>query len=154
ENIMVQPDGRVKLLDFGIARQLAAETVTLTRTAPPQLQSSGIAGTLAYLSPEQWRGEQPDARSELFSLGAGLCEALAGLRPFPGPSAAALMSQVLTETPPALTARGVAPALARVVHRLLEKDPESRYPAAADLESDLRKLSLGTEQPPAAATSG
>ncbi len=152
ENIMVQPDGRVKLLDFGIARQLAAETVTLTRTAPPQFQSGGIAGTLAYLAPEQWRGLEPDSRTDLFSLGVVLYEALVGLRPFPGPSAAALMSQILTESPPRLTAHGIAPTLARVVHRLLEKNPESRYQSAAELESDLRKLPLGTEQPRAAAS--
>ncbi len=90
ENIMVQPDGRIKLLDFGIARQTAADAVTRTQTiTAANLGGEGqIGGTLAYLAPEQWRGEAVDARADLFSLGVVLYEAAAGYRPFAGPSAA------------------------------------------------------------------
>ena len=83
ENIVVQPDGRLKLLDFGIARHVAAETATLMRTATTAswLPEPQIAGTLAYMAPEQFRGET-DARTDLFSLGVVLYELAAGRRPF------------------------------------------------------------------------
>ena len=92
ENIIVQPDGRVKLLDFGIARQRAAETLTVTRSlsAHPWLPDSQIAGTLAYMAPETLRGELTDARADLFSLGVVLYELTARRRPFPGPTTTAL----------------------------------------------------------------
>jgi len=86
ENVIVQADGRVKLLDFGIARQMTAETLTMTRTAATTdswQPDSKIAGTLAYLAPEVWRGGAPDPRSDLFALGVVVYELTAGHRPFP-----------------------------------------------------------------------
>jgi len=150
ENIMVQPDGRVKLLDFGIARQLTAETATMTRrgleqSGPPGAQ---IAGTIAYMAPEQFLGAETDARADLFSLGVVLYEMAAGHRPFPGPSATALMAQILNDPAPAL--RGPS-ALAGVLNRLLEKKPESRCQSARELAADLgalaRDLELGKPLP-------
>lgn len=159
ENIIVQPNGRVKLLDFGIARQLAEETVTVTRSAqaPDWLSDSKIAGTLAYMAPEQLRGEPTDARTDLFSLGVVLYELAAGRRPFPGPTATALMAQILNDVPPPLVqAAGALPSeLARIVHKLLEKRPDSRYQSAREVQVDLtnlaRDLELGAVLPAAVA---
>lgn len=160
ENAIVQADGRVKLLDFGIARQMAAETATMTRTAATTdswQPDSKIAGTLAYMAPEQWRGEAVDGRADLFALGVVLYELASGHRPFPGPTATALMAQILNEAPASLSA--VAPSvpaeLGRMVHKLLEKQPASRYQSAREVAVDLtnlaRDLELGAALPPAVA---
>lgn len=143
ENIVVSPEGRVKLLDFGIARQAAEELLSVTRTLPASaaapLTDSPLSGTLAYLSPENLRGELTDARSDLFALGVVLFEVLAGLRPFPGPTAAMLMAQILGQPTPQLES-SAPPELARIIHKLLEKNAESRYQSAADLRVDLNNF--------------
>jgi len=153
ENIIVQESGRVKLLDFGIARQAAAETVTMTRTAGSSGSSSEgrIAGTLAYLAPEQWLGQKIDHRADLFSLGVMLYEAAAGHRPFPGPSATSLMSQILHEAPAPLgsSAPGVPQELARIIHRLLEKRPAERHQSAREAEGELAGLARALDAGPA-----
>ena len=150
ENIILQSDGRVKLLDFGIARQTSAETASLfgVETVSSMLPDSGLIGTLAYMAPEQLRGERPDARSDLFALGVVLYEMAAGYRPFPGPTATALMAQILHEAAPSLSAvvSPVAGELARVDHKLLEKNPESRYQSARDLQVDLMNFSRDLER--------
>lgn len=159
ENVILLPEGRVKLLDFGIARQVAAETLTLTRlpTAHPWLRDSEIAGTLAYMAPEQFRGEATDARADLFSLGVVLYELAAGRRPFPGPTATALMAQIVNDAPPPLSGgASLVPAeLSRIVHKLLEKQPGSRYQSAREVQVDLtnlgRDLELGAALPAAVA---
>lgn len=146
ENVIVQADGRVKLLDFGIARQLAAETLTVTQTGG-RLPDSAVGGTLAYMAPEQFRGEATDARSDLFSLGVTLYELAAGRRPFPGPTPTALAAQIQGDAPPALNAAGpkVPGELARVVHKLLEKQPEARYQSAQEVKVDLTNLARDLE---------
>lgn len=150
ENIILQSDGRVKLLDFGIARQTTAETASLfgVETVSSKLPDSGLIGTLAYMAPEQLRGERPDARSDLFALGVVLYEMAAGYRPFPGPTATALMAQILHEAAPSLSAvvSPVAGELARIDHKLLEKKPESRYQSARDLQVDLMNFSRDLER--------
>lgn len=156
ENVVVQADGRTKLLDFGVARQLAAETVTVTRTGASHawLRDSEIAGTLAYMAPEQLRGEPTDHRADLWSLGVVLYELAAGHRPFPGPTATALMSQVLSLTPAMLTSTSLPSELVRIVHKLLEKEPGRRYQSAREVQVDLsnllRDLELGPRLPAAA----
>ncbi|HEV2493795.1 MAG TPA: protein kinase [Terriglobia bacterium] len=156
ENIIVQPDGRVKLLDFGIARQAAHETLAITRQETSPIESN-VVGTLAYMAPEQLRGTDADARADLFSLGVVFYELAAGHRPFPGPTATALMTQVLNEAPPPLAklAPLAPPELARIVHKLLEKQAESRYQSARELQVDLtnlaRDLELGAALPAAVA---
>ncbi len=149
ENIVLQTEGRVKLLDFGIASQLAAESVTLTRnpSGTSWLPDSQIAGTLAYMAPEQLRGEPADARTDLFSLGILLYELSAGHRPFPGPTATVLAQQILHDTPPALSASvsGLPAELVRIVHKLLEKQPERRYQSAREVQVDLTNLSRDLE---------
>jgi serine/threonine protein kinase/Tfp pilus assembly protein PilF len=150
ENIIVQSDGRLKLLDFGIARRTATETATLTNagTESSWLPDSGLIGTLAYMAPEQLRGQAAERRSDLFALGVVLYELAAGHRPFPGPTATALIAQMLNDPPPPLAA--VMPPGAgetgRIVHKLLEKNPENRYQSAGDLKTDLAELSSQLER--------
>ncbi len=157
ENISVTPEGRVKLLDFGIARQAAEQTLTKSRTSPATEEevdsNSQITGTLAYMAPELLRGQSADARTDLFALGVTLYEMAAGHRPFPGPTPTALAGQILREKQiPLERAVAHAPAaLARIVQRLLEKLPEERYPSARELQADLTNLLRELEIGPALA---
>ena len=148
-NVKVTPEGRVKLLDFGLARydrpgvieagnatsQLATRTVDIT-------QPGEVMGTAPYMSPEQLQGHDVDARSDLFSLGILLYEMVAGSRPFRGDSGAALVSNILKETPPPLTDRhpDVPRHLARIVQQCLEKDPDSRSQTAKDVRNQMQTL--------------
>jgi serine/threonine protein kinase/Tfp pilus assembly protein PilF len=142
ENVIVGPDGRVKLLDFGIARTIVERTVsrTMTASAPaPASSDPHLSGTLAYLAPEILRGDPADYRADLFSLGVVLYELMAGRRPFPGPDAPLVMMQILQSHPPQL-GPGVPAELARIVFRLLEKQPSSRYQTARELRLDLMAI--------------
>ena len=138
ENVAVGPDGRAKLLDFGIARSMVEQTVSRTKTAsaPAPALDPLLAGTLAYLAPEILRGEPADHRADLFSLGVLLYELVARRRPFPGPDAPLVMIQILQGPPPRLGAP-VPEELARIIFRLLEKQPAARYPTARELRLDL-----------------
>ncbi|HKO04781.1 MAG TPA: protein kinase [Candidatus Acidoferrales bacterium] len=154
ENVAV---GRAKLLDFGIARSLVEQTVSRTMTAsvPAPAADPHLAGTLAYLAPEILRGEPADHRADLFSLGVLLFELVARHRPFPGPDAPLVMIQILQNAPPQLGA-AVPEDLARIILRLLEKQPAARYQTARELRLDLaaflKALDRGTA--PAAAAGG
>jgi serine/threonine-protein kinase len=152
DNILLLPGDRVKLLDFGVARQAAENTLTLTRSVAhtPALGSPG-AGTLAYMAPEQLRGDSADARADLYSLGVVLYELAAGHRPFPGPSASMLMSQVLHDTPPTLdtAAINLPSELGRIILKLLEKEPNSRYQSARELQVDLNNFLRDLDRGPA-----
>jgi class 3 adenylate cyclase/predicted Ser/Thr protein kinase len=145
ENIVVLRGGQVKLTDFGLA-SVPSET-GLTKT--------GVAlGTLAYMSPEQVRGERVDARSDLFSLGATFYEAMMGQRAFAGESAAAVMHGVLEASP--LRAAGVPPQVCDLLSRCLQKQPAARFQAASELVQRLAGLALevgfrGTEVLPSPA---
>jgi tetratricopeptide (TPR) repeat protein/tRNA A-37 threonylcarbamoyl transferase component Bud32 len=144
ENIVQQSSGRLKLFDFGIARQVGEETATRTRSgkALEETPQSSAAGTVAYMAPEILRGDPSDARSDLFSLGVTLFELAAGRRPFPGPTLNLLIAQILHEPAPRLGApeHAVPQELARIVHKLLEKEPSSRYQTARELHVDLTNL--------------
>jgi eukaryotic-like serine/threonine-protein kinase len=150
ENIIVQPDGRIKLLDFGIARDTSAETATFIQgdSSPSSSPSPGLTGTLAYMAPEQLCGEPAEPRSDLYALGIVLYEMSAGYRPFPGPTATALMAQVLNDPPPPLGAvlPPSAGELARIVHKLLEKKPAARYQSARELKTDCANLARDIER--------
>ena len=158
ENIMLQDSGAPKLFDFGIARQTAEEAATITRSVLDVREVPGakIAGTLAYMPPEILRGEPGDIRSDLYSLGVVLFELVAGQKPFLGPTSTSLIAQIMHEAAPRLGGVGseMPQELARIVQKLLEKEPGSRYQSARELHVDLnnlqRDLELGAFLPTAA----
>ena len=143
-NVMVTDDGRVKVLDFGLAKleqeiPLAGDA---TMTARPITRDGLIMGTFAYMSPEQAQGRPVDSRSDIFSLGILLYEMATAERPFKGDTHLSLLSSILRDTPPTVTEiRGDLPRdVGRIVRRCLAKDPEERYQTAKDLRNDLRLL--------------
>jgi Tol biopolymer transport system component len=151
ENLFVTRDGRVKILDFGLARfvserplDAAAEhpMATLNQTAIAT-EPGIILGTLGYMSPEQVRGRPADPRSDIFSFGAVLYEMLAGKRAFPGTSAADTISAILREDPPEISRshRQIPAALERIIRHCLEKQPEERFRSAHDLAFALEAVS-------------
>lgn len=137
-NIMLTGDGKVKVMDFGIARALTDSQATMTQT-------NAVVGTAQYLSPEQARGEQVDARSDLYSTGVVLFELLTGRPPFTGDSAVAVAYQHVQQLPP--TPSSITPdipeALDRVVMKALAKDREQRYSSAGSMLVDLMRASRG-----------
>ena len=144
-NIMVARDGRVKILDFGLAKQrrpgAASTTVDLSGDLNGDLTGEGVVmGTAGYMSPEQVRGEEVDHRSDLFSAGVVIYETLTGTRAFSGGSSVEVMHAILTDDPPELPA-SVPPALAGIVGRCLEKEPHRRFQSAADLAFALQSSS-------------
>lgn len=148
ENLFVTRDGRVKILDFGLAklvpgaraeREGDAADMTMTHATDPGL----VMGTVGYMSPEQVRGGAVDHRSDIFAFGAILYEMLTGHKAFAKPTGAETMTAILNEEPPAIsqTAAAAPPGLQRVLHRCLEKNPERRFQSASDLAFALEALS-------------
>jgi serine/threonine protein kinase/Tol biopolymer transport system component len=150
ENLFVTRDGRVKILDFGVAKLRSTGDFALSDdTTMEQDTSPGtVIGTVGYMSPEQVRGQSVDGRSDIFSLGTVLYEMLCGDHPFRSTSPADTMSAILREDPPELS--GVPPALERVVRHCLEKAPEQRFQSARDLAFDLETLTSGSGTSPVA----
>jgi eukaryotic-like serine/threonine-protein kinase len=140
-NVMIARDGRLKVLDFGIARR--AENAANTADASAGLTVDGrVLGTVPYMSPEQVRGLPVDGRSDVFSLGTLLYELAAGEHPFAAPSAAETVSKILRDTPAPVTEHNPAlpPALGHIIARCLEKDAELRYQDAGALRDALQNL--------------
>jgi Tol biopolymer transport system component len=139
-NVFLTRDGRIKILDFGIARigpaaPLADDAGTITQ------EGSALIGTVPYMSPEQLRGQPADGRSDIFALGAVLYEMLTGRSAFGRMAPAETISAVLREDPMGdAEAMGLAPALQRVLSRCLDKEPSDRYQSARDLFLDLRAI--------------
>jgi len=154
-NVMVTNEGHVKVLDFGLAKDVrAANGGDLTLTSDSQTQIGVVMGTPAYMSPEQAAGRLLDHRTDIFSLGVVLHEMATGRRPFEGTSSAELVSAILRDTPPSVTdARPDLPSdLARIIRRCLEKDPSHRVQTARDVSNEFRDLARQTSQRWAAAT--
>ena len=146
-NVMVAADGHVKVMDFGIARKLTATAATVTATLTSDMSAPGlVTGTLAYMSPEQLRAEPVDHRSDIFSFGILLSEALTGVHPFGRQSAYETAHAILNE-PPApleLALPAAPPILAHVVRRSLDKDRTRRYQSLRDARIDLDSLNAPT----------
>ncbi|OKL49432.1 serine/threonine protein kinase [Boudabousia liubingyangii] len=146
-NIMLTNTGKIKVMDFGIARALTDSQATMTQT-------DAVVGTAQYLSPEQAQGEQVDARSDLYSTGCVLFELLTGRPPFRGDSAVAVAYQHVSEPPPVPSslASDIPAALDHVVLRSLAKRRDDRYSSAAEMRADLMRAVSGGDVPPVPAT--
>ena len=147
-NLIVDQRGRVKLLDFGLAKLVPGtdSADAMTQTAGLETVVGTVMGTFAYMSPEQAEGKPVDSRSDIFSLGVVLHEMATGDRPFKGDTNVSLISSIIKDTPPPVTDSNPSlPAdFARIVRRCLAKDPARRYQTAADLRNELEDLRQDT----------
>jgi Tol biopolymer transport system component len=145
ENLFVCKDGRVKILDFGLAKLTPVEATDTDRTATQTLptESGAVFGTVGYMSPEQVRGQSVDQRSDLFAFGAVLYEMLSGRRAFQGSTPADTLSAILNQEPPPPSELDpkIPLVLERIVRRCLEKNVHDRFQAALDIAFDLETMS-------------
>ncbi|MGH9417921.1 MAG: serine/threonine-protein kinase [Terriglobales bacterium] len=155
ENIFLLADGRIKILDFGLAKALRSDAAAFDAEAPTVVGSAAtmpgmVLGTVGYMAPEQVRGEAATSRSDIFAFGAILYEMLAGRRAFAASSSMEVMSAILRDDPPEVTMAGAAlPAgVDRLLRRCLEKEPRLRFQNAADLGYALSSLEEANSSTP------
>ncbi len=146
-NVIIRSRGDAKVLDFGLAKLRSSdmegsETVSFDGTA-----TGSVMGTVAYMSPEQARGEALDGRSDLFSLGVVLYEMASGKRAFDGPTSAVIFKSILTASPTPISRirSDVPPELERIIAKALQKDRQARYQNASEMNADLKSLQRGLE---------
>jgi tetratricopeptide (TPR) repeat protein/tRNA A-37 threonylcarbamoyl transferase component Bud32 len=158
-NLMCTPQGHVKVMDFGLAKQLSTEpetgalTQTMTRTATAAQAEASITGkgvvvgTIAYMSPEQAKGAPVDARTDIFSLGIVLTEIITGKHPFDRPTPIETLTAVLRDSPPPvhIKPKVLNPALGRILNKALAKDPAARYQKISEMAKDIRSLLVDIE---------
>ena len=146
ENVLVAPTGRLKILDFGLAKLAVSAGPPVSDTATTILTTPGmILGTVGYMAPEQVRGQSVDHRADIFAFGAILYEMVCGARAFTGESPADVMTAILKSQPDPLPASAQVPvALERVIMRCLDKSPSARFQSASDLVFALESLSSGS----------
>lgn len=141
-NIVITPDGRAKVLDFGLAKRNPAETISgRTQSVYSESERKAIAGTLHYMAPEVLRGDTPDSRCDIWSLGVVLYEMAAGRRPFSGKTSYELSAAILHQSAPLLPAK-VGPGLRAVIDRCLAKEPGQRYQRASEVRAALEMLQM------------
>jgi len=143
ENVFLTSDGRVKILDFGLAKRVGLEAGLTNAPTVAGTEPGAVMGTVGYMSPEQVRGRELDSRTDVFSFGAILYEMLSGRRAFKSDSGIETMNAILKEDPPELleSGRNISPALERIVRHCLEKSPEARFHSASDVAFNLEALS-------------
>jgi serine/threonine protein kinase/tetratricopeptide (TPR) repeat protein len=148
DNIMLTPQGHVKVMDFGLAKRIlpGGGALEKTLTQATFTEQGTIMGTLAYMSPEQARGEIVDNRSDIFSFGVLLHEMISGESPFSRPTPAETLSAILRDPPPpvSIKPKTVNPSIDRILQKSLAKDPTERYQKISDLSLDIRNIETET----------
>jgi serine/threonine protein kinase len=152
ENVFLTKDGRIKILDFGLAKLKSSDVDLKTETPTETIDTTpgSLIGTVAYMAPEQVKGQPADHRSDIFALGVVLYEMLTGRRPFGGSTSAETAAAILKEDPEPISAisPSVPPALATVVSKCLDKRPEDRFSSAHDLSLTLSAIESEALEPP------
>jgi serine/threonine-protein kinase len=148
-NVMLTPEGRAKILDFGLAVRKHANLGEVTQSRGSLADAGGISGTLSYMAPEVLRGQPADARSDLWALGVILFEMSAGHLPFRGNSGFDLTSSILRDAAPPLP-QSLSPSLAGIIRKCLEKEPAQRYQRAGEVRAALEAIGLSTGKIPVA----
>ncbi len=146
-NLQITPDGHVKILDFGLARFMRRKGLDI-ETATTVTNAEGLSGTLAYISPEQLRGETCDERSDIWSIGIVLYEMATARLPYPGKTAAAMVDTILNAPMQPISGGSVSTLLRGIVERCLAKEPAQRYQTADELLSDICRVTSGAVQTP------